>query len=58
MSKFEGQMLQFKEDMTDRMDRIENKLDRNIENNRRESVIISSVTGVFIAVLGYFTGKN
>jgi len=54
-SRFEGQMLEFRENVIERMNRMEKKLDDSLDNTKLTSVVISGVVGVIIAVIGYFS---
>lgn len=56
-STFQGEMIQFKKDTTDRMDRIENKLDRFIEKNIFISAIISGGVSVVVAIISFLERK-
>lgn len=56
--QFMGEMMEFKRETISKLGYIETKLDNSLENNRKESAIISGITGIAIAIAGLLTGKH
>ena len=50
--KFEGQTTQFQKDTTERLNRLEEKLDRMIERNIIISAFVALVTALIVAMTG------
>ena len=55
--EFKGSTKQAILDMNDRLDRIETKLDRQIERNLLVSAFVSSAVSIIVAVIVFFGKK-